>query len=411
VQFLSDYWPRIGPDDTFGLWAVILASVALSIHLERRYAWAAKLSGPVIALMLAMVLSNLQLMPKQAPTYEITDKYLVPLAIPLLLMRANVFRVVRKTGPLFLAFHISSVGTVLGALAAGFLYAGTTLKQVPEIAGIMTGSYIGGAINFFAVKAAYGVDADLTNPLLVADNFIMAGLFVVLLLIAGSRFFLARYPHPLSVGMDAAQARAKAARYWRPKRISLLDVARALAVAAVIAAIANGLAQWIQPAGTATATGKIDALALARSVLGNVYVMTPFVAVAAATIFRRTLTRIRGAQVIGTYLLFVFLFVIGLPADLGEVLLKVPKMFGFCLVIAGVNLVFTLVVGRLLRLNLEDLLLAVNANVGGPPTAAAMAVSKGWSRAVLPAILVGIWGYVIGTVVGVAVTEVLRRLL
>lgn len=411
MQFLSDHWPRIGPDNVLGLWAVILASVALAIYLERRYVWAAKLSGPVIALVLAMVLSNARLMPQSAPTYEITDRFLVPLAIPLLLLRANVVRVVRKTGPLFLAFHVSSVGTVLGALAAGYLFAGTTLRRVPELAGIMTGSYIGGAINFFAVKAAYDVDENLTNPLLVADNFIMAGLFVVLLLIAGSRFFLARYPHPLSVGVDAAQARAKAARYWRPKRIALLDVAQCLAVASAIAAIASGLASWIRPEEEATAARGIDALTLTRSVLGNVYVMTPFVAVAAATIFRRTLTRIRGAQVIGTYLLYVFLFVIGLPADLGEVLLRVPAMFGFCLVIAGVNLVFTLLVGRLLRLNLEDLLLAVNANVGGPPTAAAMAVSKGWSRAVLPAILVGIWGYVIGTVVGVAVTEALRRLL
>ncbi|NLE38022.1 MAG: DUF819 family protein, partial [Pirellulaceae bacterium] len=34
---------------------------------------------------------------------------------------------------------------------------------------------------------------------------------------------------------------------------------------------------------------------------------------------------------------------------------------------------------------------------------AAMAVAKGWTRLVLPALLVGIWGYVIGTFLGVLV--------
>lgn len=65
--------------------------------------------------------------------------------------------------------------------------------------------------------------------------------------------------------------------------------------------------------------------------------------------------------------------------------------------------------GKLLRFNLEELLLAVNANLGGAPTAAAMAVSAGWPRLVLPGILVGIWGYVIATPIGVLVVEFLKR--
>jgi uncharacterized membrane protein len=104
------------------------------------------------------------------------------------------------------------------------------------------------------------------------------------------------------------------------------------------------------------------------------------------------------------------LFVIGLPADLKAVLLNVPLLFVFCVIIAAANLAFTLAAGKLFRLNLEELLLCVNATIGGPPTAAAMAISKGWSKLVLPALLVGIWGYVIGTPLGVLITETLMRL-
>ena len=66
--------------------------------------------------------------------------------------------------------------------------------------------------------------------------------------------------------------------------------------------------------------------------------------------------------------------------------------------------------GRLLKLNLEELLLAVNATLGGPASAGAMAISKGWSGLVLPAILAGLWGYIIGTFVGILVAEILMRL-
>ena len=98
---------------------------------------------------------------------------------------------------------------------------------------------------------------------------------------------------------------------------------------------------------------------------------------------------------------------IGLPANLVSVVGRVPLMFAFCAVIAAVNLVLTLAVGRLLRLDLEHLLLCVNATLGGPATAAAMAIAKGWPRLVLPAVLVGIWGYVIGTPLGLLVGRLL----
>ena len=108
------------------------------------------------------------------------------------------------------------------------------------------------------------------------------------------------------------------------------------------------------------------------------------------------------------FLLYIFLFVIGLPSNLVDAIHKAPMMFVLCLIMAVTNLVFTLVVGKLLKLNLEDLLVSVNATLGGPPSAVAMAVSRGWSEFVLPALLVGIWGYIIGTPLGLVVGATLK---
>ena len=135
-----------------------------------------------------------------------------------------------------------------------------------------------------------------------------------------------------------------------------------------------------------------------------------FLSVTVTTLFHRRTEKIQGAEEMGMYLLYLFFFIIGLKADFVLVVTKVPVLFGFCTVIAVTNLLVTLVLGKLFKLNLEELLLSVNATLGGAPSAAAMAISRGWSELVLPGLLAGIWGYVIGTFVGIVVAEALLRL-
>ena len=53
--------------------------------------------------------------------------------------------------------------------------------------------------------------------------------------------------------------------------------------------------------------------------------------------------------------------------------------------------------GKVLNLDLKLLLLASNANIGGPTTASGMAIAKGWGSLIVPGILVGIFGISIAT--------------
>lgn len=390
----------ITPENAWPVWAIILAGTALCIYLEQTRRWAARLSGPVLALLVGMALSNFKLMPGASPSYDVVEDFLVPAAIPLLLFRANLVRILGETGPMFLTVHIASAGTVIGAFVAAFLFRGS-FDRVPEVTGIMTGSYIGGGVNFIAIKDSYKVSENLTNPLLVADNFIMAGMFAMLLVIAGSQLFRRWYPHPHSLEGDREDVTALSARHWKRKEIALLDIAQALAIAFVIAAVSIKVTGFLK--------GQVESRVI-QSVFANPFVLITFLTVGLATLAHRWTEKIQGAEDLGMYLLYLFFFVIGLKANLVEVVTKVPVLFVFCLVMALTNLIFTLLVGRLFRLNLEELLLSVNATLGGAPSAAAMAISRGWSKLVLPGLLAGIWGYVIGTFVAIMVTETLLRI-
>lgn len=86
-----------------------------------------------------------------------------------------------------------------------------------------------------------------------------------------------------------------------------------------------------------------------------------------------------------------------------------PAIFLFSLIQVAVHLAVILGVGRVLRLEQKELLLASNANVGGPTTACGMATAKGWKTLIVPGILAGIYGISIATllaiVFGVAVLK------
>lgn len=66
------------------------------------------LSGALVSTLVGLAASNLGIVSCEAPAYNIVLEYLLPLAVPLLLYRADLRRVIQSTGTLLLAFLIGS---------------------------------------------------------------------------------------------------------------------------------------------------------------------------------------------------------------------------------------------------------------------------------------------------------------
>jgi len=366
----------IRPDHHWALWAVLLSAAAFGLLAERTR-WGRKVSAAVLAIGAGFALSNLGVIPASAPAYDAVWTYLVPLAIPLLLIEADLRKILREAGPTLIAFGIGAVGTVLGTVIAFNL-----VPLGPEgfkLAGIFCATYIGGSINYVAASEAMNLrSGDLLTAGIAADNLVMTVYFLILFALPSlpwlRKHFADRHPEG-----DAA-----AVPVTEDSGDRLAGTVTGVALSAVLCAVGYGVA---------TAIGVKTAAILIVTAL----------AVALATFFPARMARLRGASDIGVAFMMIFFAVLGATANIGVVLKEGPILFLFAALILLVHLVVLLVGGRLLRLDLREIVIASNANMGGPTTAAAMAVARRWPTLVTPAILCGTLGYAVAKFIGAAV--------
>ena len=396
--------PLIHPENTWVFMSIMMAAVAVSIYLEYRYRWASRFAGGLIALVIALVLVNVGIIPSSAPIYDdVVLGYFVPLAVPLLLLQTNIRRVWNETAQIFAIFLIGAIGTIAGAVI-GCALLQSSIEGLPKVTAMMTGSYIGGGVNFTELADLFKADGTLVSSATVADNLNMAVYFLILIGIAGNALFRRFYEHPLIDEVEknrvSEEGKTLAAIYWGHRVVSLRDLAMSIAYAVVVVTISKGIGgafATLVPADGGTLSKMCSAF------LGSQYVWITLLSVVFASAFEKQANAMNGAQEIGTFFIYMFFFIIGVHASIVEILTNAPLLFVFCFIMVVVNMLFCLIGGEILNFPLEDIIIASNANIGGPTTAAGMAISQGWTSLVGPAMLVGTFGYAIGTYIGIVV--------
>jgi uncharacterized membrane protein len=254
----------------------------------------------------------------------------------------------------------------------------------PQIAGTVTASYIGGSLNFVATAEALGIrDSDIYVAGLSADAA-GAVLFLVMLMLLPAFAFVRRAMPSEFIGADGKSVAQKEDEKDEPEAppFRLLHVANGLAISLVICAVSVAL----------SAAFGIESLFI-LVVTGLTLILANF--------GKPLLRHVSSEFEVGTLFMYIFFVAIGAGANLSDVIGAAFPILMFILVMVVVHLVLIVVLGRLFRLDLAEVMIASNACILGPAPAAALAAGKGWRKLIAPGILVGLFGYAIATFLGV----------
>ncbi len=383
----------IPAENVWMIWAVVVFMAAFSIMAEQKWKWASAITGVTIAIFGSMLLVNLKVVPAKSEVYGIIQNYFLPLSIPLLLFKCDLKKIIRESGRTFLYVNIS----ILGAMLAG-LICGIVLKDTQFIKGIMAmqvGAYVGGTVNMIAMGNVFQMDPSYINAAAVVANALVAVYFIFLNFMLRTKFLRSFiHPHIDEYEAGADTSRTLQEQYWKPKPISLLSFAKAIATAVVITAVSATLAKFVN------GTNLIPDL---KMILGNIYLLMSVITIALVTFIPKYFEELFGAEELGNFLIMLFFVSLGLAADIALFIQVGPVMIITALIMIAANLLLPLILAKIFKWNVEEVLMGSVSTVGGPTTGAAFAIAHGWTALIVPGILVGLWGYAIGNFAGVLV--------
>lgn len=369
----------------------VLCLIVVITELLVRHTFLRHFGTALLVILITAIIANIGILPagssaeNPVPVYDGIFSYLAPISIFWLLLRVNLKDILKAGLPLVLLFIIGALGTTLGVVVGMTAINGAENigEYYAAVGGMFTGTYTGGSINFNAVALHYNIvrEGVLYGGSVAVDNIITAIWMIATLAL----------PRLLS-------------NFWPNKKLNKnknegpltgieedtenlhpIDLGIVLAMGIGALFISNYLAEISGVPSIIIIT--IIALIIAQFPASQ---------------------KIKGAQVLGMFSVYLFLAVIGAFCDvqalnqlgaLGFVLL------GMAATAVLVHAIFTYGAARIMKMDLDMASVVSQANIGGGTSALALARSLGRQDLVLPAVLLGSLGNAIGTFLGFWVAE------
>ncbi len=376
-------WPLISADNVFAMGTVLLGLAYLGFWIDN-HPIGKKTSGVVWVLVAAMLLSNFGIIPFTSPAYDFVGAYMVSLAIPLLLFKADIRKIFRESGKVIITFAIASAATVIGAVMGFYLM---DLGEIgPKVAGVYAGGWIGGAVNFLAVSQVVEMtESDFTSSISASS---VVSILALMMLIALPSIRLVTRFIPTSFVDTIPEHEKQALKESQRAKIYLRHVSGALALSFGICAVSAAVGEFI---------GKPHYTILFVTIL----------TILIANLFPKGMAELEGEFELGMIFMYVFFAMVGSSTNATAFIGSAMNLFVYGMMIIIVHLVLLLAIAKLIKVDLAEAIVASAACLVGPAPTAAIAITQGWRSLVTPGIMCGIFGYVIGTFIGVTITAFL----
>ena len=342
-----------------------------------------RITPPVIyAYFVPAVSTSLGITPADSPVYDWMVRYLLPVALLLLMTTVDVREVLKLGGKALAMIAAGAIGIIVGgplalALFGAFLPADTWMGLAA-----LSGSWIGGSANMVAIKESIGTPDSLMGPIIVVDTVVGYGWMGVLLFLSTWQARFNRWVDADTRAIDSLNEKLAASESKR-EPIELGDLAMILGLGFGGALVCLTIGDRLPKLGDPTIISHTTWAVVLATSLGLALSFTP-----AAKI-----ERVGGSRV-GYLALYLMLTAIGAQADLGKVL-EVPLYLAVGVVWIATHVLVLFVAARLFRAPMFLFATGSMANIGGPVSASV--VSSVYHPALAPVgVLMGVTGYILG---------------
>jgi len=377
--------------------AVLLGAIYFSIWITGRFPWAERLSTVLWIIFTGALVSNLGLVPTDAPIYGSIVGFAVPFAVCVILFTVRLADVRDAGTPILVAFVLATLGTVLGVMVGSLtlepLLGPILGEESWKLAGPYTGTYIGGSLNFFALWTGLEIgNPDLLAAANAVDNLTLFPLYALWMLIPG--WLIGKYtPAPRWKVDHRAEDEGPAVVKEEPP----LDPAQVTALA-FLAILVMAVSEWLK-------VSVVDRFAPA---VPTILIVTTLALILAQV---GPIRRLKGAWEIGDLAFYLFFAAVGAMINFYQAVVLSPALFLYVAIIMAIHFTTVYGLGRLFKMEVGVLTMASVATKTGPSMVVPIAETKGWRHLVLPGVIVGMLGYALGNYAGWGVATAVRVLL
>lgn len=369
---------------------VILCLVIVLGVYAAKTTFGKKFGAALIIILLAAVLANLKLIPSASNSidlYTIIFKYVAPISIFYLLLNVNLTSIKQAGFPMVGLFLIGSLATTLGILLSWFILSPQNVLGVDGkvIAGMLTGTYTGGSLNFNAVALEYEFQE---KGILYAGTIAVDNVITTLWIIA--TLALPAFLNRIWKGTKVSKAKTDLLNETPQEEVGI-DLTSLV---------------WLTFLGI-TAYYVSDILSDFLTQVPSILILSTIGIALAQTKF---VSKLKGSHHLGLYLVYLFCAVIGAYCELNavselkEIGIVLFQFTGLAVLLHGM---IVILIGGFLYRDWEMIAIVSQANIGGAPTAIALAETFDRKELILPAILVGTLGNALGSYLGFFVVYVL----
>ena len=363
--------------------------IILSFYVGRTK-FGKQLGSALLVILFTAIIANLKLIPSASNSielYSIIFEFIAPISIFFLLLNVNLVSIKKAGLPMITLFIIGSLSTTLGILISWIIISPQNIlgSDAKVIAGMLTGTYTGGSVNFNAVALEYGFQK---KGILYAGTVAVDNVVTTIWILATLTFPLIL--SKIWKGKIFLNKTISIEENFDDNKMDLFSFASLIFLGISAFYISEILAKKF------TSIPSI----LILSTIGILLAQTNFIC------------KLKGSHNLGLYLVHLFLAVIGAYCEISAVYeLKEIGITLFLFTSASVLIhgLLIIIFGGLFYRDWQMVAIASQTNVGGGASAIALAETFKRNELILPSILMGTLGNAIGTYLGFFVIYILNN--